>query len=79
VNAKYGVEFGENKVQVRYNLTLLHPIFMAKTSYFLSKEGEEQQYIYSDYKNLFNLEAHRANKSKDELASLRYEMECKCG
>ncbi len=41
------------------------------------KEGEEQKYIYSDYKNLFNLEAHRANKSKDELASLRYKMECK--
>jgi hypothetical protein len=38
---------------------------------------EEQKYIYSDYKNLFNLEAHRANKSKDELASLRYEMESK--
>ncbi len=48
-------------------------------SYLYWKEGEEQKYIYSDYKNLFNLEAHRANKSKDELASLRYEIECKCG
>ncbi len=47
------------------------------TVYLYWKEGEEQQNIYSDYRNLFNLEAHRANKSKDELASLRYETECK--
>jgi hypothetical protein len=33
--------------------------------------GGEEQYLYSDYRNLFNLEAHRANKTKDEMFSLR--------
>jgi hypothetical protein len=35
------------------------------------KGGEEC--LYSDYRNLFNLEAHRDNKTKDQLFSLRYE------
>ena len=52
-------------------LSLRTVSLMYISRYGVEFENEEDVYKFEDYRNLSNLEAHRNNKSNDELLSLR--------